>query len=172
MSDIIAILEEGDLRSVGRVPEVLTLIKDQPELFPEVIQAMTHADPGVRMRASDAVEKFTRSKPDYLQPHKSYLIDSVLESEQQEVRWHLAQIVPRLNLTPKERVLVAEKLFDYLEDESKIVQTNSLQALVDLAWENDDLFNKVRAEVERLVEEGSPAVSNRAGKLFQQIDDQ
>jgi hypothetical protein len=172
MIDILAILEEGDLRSVGRVHEVLNLIDDQPDLFPEVIQAMTHSDPGIRMRASDAVEKFTRSKPDFLQPHKTYLLKKVLNSDQQEVRWHLAQIVPRLNLTPKERLRVAEKLFDYLEDDSKIVQANSLQALVDLAWDDDDLFNKVRAEVERLVEEGSPAVSNRAGKLFHQLDDQ
>ena len=172
MSDIITILEEGDLRSIGRVTEVLTLIQDQPNLFPEVIQAMTHADPGVRMRASDAVEKITRSKPDFLQPHKTYLLKKVLDSEQQEVRWHLAQIIPRLDLTPKERLRVAGKLFAYLEDDSKIVQTNTLQALVDLAWDNDDLFNKVRAEVERLVDEGSSAVSNRAGKLFQQLDDQ
>jgi hypothetical protein len=172
MSDIMRILEEGDLRSVGKVSEVLTMLEDQPDLFPEVIQAMAHSDPGIRMRASDAVEKITRTNPDYLQPHKTFFIKQVLVSEQQEVRWHLAQILPRLDLTPEERSAVADKLFSYLEDASKIVQTNALQALVDLAWEDDNLFNKVRVEVERMVDEGSPAVSNRAGKLFLQMDDQ
>jgi hypothetical protein len=172
MHDILSILEEGDLRSIGRVHDVLELVDDQPDLFPEVIQAMRHKDPGIRMRASDAVEKITRTKPDYLQPHKALIIETVLESEQQEVRWHLAQIVPRLELTSKDRTVVIKEFFSYLKDPSKIVQTNTLQALVDLAWEDDDLFNKVRAEVERLVDEGSPAVSNRARKLFHEMDDQ
>lgn len=171
MSDIIAILEEGDLRSVGNVSEVLSMVDDQPDLFPEVIQAMNHSNPGIKMRASDAVEKITRTKPDFLQPHKTFLLKQVLVCEQQEVRWHLAQILPRLDLTPEERVMVADRLFTYLDDSSKIVQTNALQALVDLAWEDDDLFGKVRVEVDRLAEEGSPAVSNRAGKLFLQMDE-
>jgi hypothetical protein len=172
MNGIIEILEEGDLRSIGGVPEVLNMVADQPDLFPEVVRAMEHSDPGIRMRASDAVEKITRLKPDYLQPHKDFILNQVSVSDQQEVRWHLAQIVTRLELTPAERSTVAEKLFIFLEDPSKIVQTNTLQALVDLAWEDDDLFPKVKAAVETLADEGSPAVSNRAGKLFLQMDDQ
>lgn len=172
MHDILSILEEGDLRSIGRVHEVLAMVEDQPELFSEVVQAMTQNDPGIRMRASDAVEKITRTKPDFLQPHKAVVIEAVLESDQQEVRWHLAQIVPRLTLSPKEHTVVIKELFSYLKDPSKIVQTNTLQALVDLAWDDDDLFNKVRVEVERMVDEGSPAVSNRAMKLFHEMDDQ
>ena len=171
MSDVINMLEEGDLRSVGRVSEVIRLVIDQPGLFPETIRAMAHSDPGIRMRASDAVEKISRTKPEYLQPHKEFMLKQVSGSEQQEVRWHLAQIVPRLELSQKERSRVAEKLFAFLNDPSKIVQTNSLQALVDLAWEDDDLFPRVREAVETLADEGSPAVSNRAGKLFLELDD-
>ena len=172
MSEITALLEEGDLRSVGRVSEVIRLVANEPELFPEVIQAMAHSDPGIRMRASDAVEKISRTKPEYLQSHKEFILKLVSGSEQQEVRWHLAQIVPRLELSHKERSRVAEELFTFLDDPSKIVQTNSLQALVDLAWEDDELFPRVRTAVETLAEEGSPAVSNRAGKLFLELDDQ
>ena len=172
MSDVVNILKDGDLRTVGKVSEVVSLIADQPEVFPELVQAMAHADPGIRMRASDAVEKISRTQPDYLQPHKTFLLKQVAESDQQEVRWHLAQIIPRLDLSPEDRIGAAEELFAFLDDPSKIVQTNALQALVDLAWEDDDLFPRVRDAVESLAEEGSPAVSNRAGKLFLQMDDQ
>lgn len=172
MSDIIGMLEEGDLRSVGRVSEILNLVADQPKIFHDLIRAMAHSDPGVRMRASDAVEKISRTTPDYLQPHKAFLINQVSLSDQQEVRWHLAQIIPRLALSPEERSEVAEDLFAFLDDPSKIVQTNALQALVDLAWEDDGLFPRVRDAVERLAVEGSPAVSNRAGKLFLKLDEQ
>jgi hypothetical protein len=94
-----------------------------------------------------------------------------MEQKQQEVRWHLAQLIPRLELSPQERSLAAAQLFGFLNDPSKIVQINSLQALVDLAWEDDDLFEKVKALVERMVDSGSPAVSNRARKLFLELDD-
>ena len=172
MNGIIDILEDGDLRTIGRVAEAIKMVYDQPDLFPELIRAMAHTDPGVRMRASDAVEKISRSNPDYLQPHKGFILDAVKGQTQQEVRWHLAQIIPRLELSPKERSRVAGDLFKYLDDPSKIVQTNSLQALVDLAWEDDVLFQQVKAAVERLADTGSPAVSNRASKLFLELDDQ
>lgn len=171
MNSIIDMLAEGDLRTVGMVSEITKFVAEKPELFSEVIQAMVHADPGIRMRASDAVEKITRTKPEYLQPHKEFLLNDVMEQKQQEVRWHVAQILPRLDLTPQEVSLAADKLFSFLDDSSKIVQTNSLQALVDLAWEDDLLFGKVKAVVERLAEAGSPAVSNRAEKLFDELDD-
>jgi hypothetical protein len=172
MNDVIKMLEEGDLRTVGKVSEVLGAVAEQPDLFDDLVWAMAHSDPGIRMRASDAVEKITRTKPEYLQSHKAFLLKLVTVSSQQEVRWHLAQIVPRLGLSPRERSAAAEELFGFLDDPSKIVQTNALQALVDLAWEDDDLFPRVRAAVEVLAEEGSPAVSNRAGKLFLELDDQ
>lgn len=172
MNDVISILEEGDLATIGRVSEIIKMVAAKPEVFPELVQAMAHADPGVRMRASDAVEKISRTQPDYLQSHKTFLLKQVAETDQQEVRWHLAQIIPRLELSPEDRTGAAEELFAFLDDPSKIVQTNALQALVDLAWEDDDLFPRVRDAVESLAEEGSPAVSNRAGKLFLQMDDQ
>jgi len=81
----------------------------------------------------------------------------------------MAQIIPRLNLTVDERHQVVQILFSYLEDSSKIVQTNSLQALVELASEDDELFLKVRQAVEHLVESGSPAVKNRAEKLLPRL---
>lgn len=171
MNGLIDILEDGDLRTIGRVTEAIKMVNDQPDLFPELIRAMAHADPGVRLRASDAVEKISRNNPVFLQPHKAFLLDAVRGQTQQEVRWHLAQIIPRLELSPQERTRAAGDLFKYLDDPSKIVQTNSLQALVDLAWEDDELFKQVKAVVERLAETGSPAVSNRAGKLFYELDD-
>lgn len=171
MNGIIDILADGDLRKIGRVGEVINLVADKPDLFPEVIQAMDHADPGVRGRASDAVEKITRTNPDFLQPHKAFLLEAVKLHTQQEVRWQLAQLIPRLDLSPEEKTQAAGDLFKYLDDPSKIVQTNSLQALVDLAWEDDQLFQKVKDAVERLADNSSPAVSNRAGKLFLEEED-
>ena len=113
MNKIINKLEGGDLRSIGNVPEVVDMVLANPELFRTVLQGMMHPDPGVRMRSSDAVEKITRSNPEHLQRHKAFLLNDVIGQTQQEVRWHLAQVIPRLELTDLERTQAAKILFAF-----------------------------------------------------------
>jgi len=165
MTQILDKLIIGDLRSIRKSPEVVELVLGDPALFEEVFFGMVHEDPGVRMRAADAVEKITRKKPEYLRPYKTDLIQKVLLQEQQEVRWHAAQMIARLNLDNIEMEQVVNALFGFLEDDSKIVQVNSLQALADLAEKNPNLLPRVTKALERKVETGSPAVKNRAQKL-------
>lgn len=169
MNGFISMLEAGDLKSVDRVPDLINLVADQPDLFPQVIQAMDHTDGGVRKLASEAVEKITRSQPEYLQPHKAFLLKQVSASGRGELRWHLTQIVPRLDLTPAERSRAAEHFFTFLEDPSQIVQSNTLQALVDLAWEDDELFGRVKTAVEQLAGTSSPAGGNQAAAPHDQL---
>lgn len=63
---------------------------------------MRDTDPLVRMRAADALEKASREDPEILMPHKHSLLSEIAEDPQQEVRWHLLQMLPRLRLTPSE----------------------------------------------------------------------
>ena len=169
MDTILSYLEEGDLRSIGRVPEVIEMVLADPTLFQLLIRAMIHQDPGVRMRSADAVEKISRERPDYLHPHKDFILSKVTKQTQQEVRWHLAQILPRLEWNERERQQVVEILFSFLDDSSKIVQTNSIQALAELVNDDADLYLRVRRVVEELIDTGSPAVKNRATKLLPKL---
>lgn len=165
MTQVLEKLIEGDLRSIGKSPEVVELVLKDPTLFEELLYGMIHEDPGVRMRASDAVEKITRIHPEYLKEQNDFFIDKVLTQTQQEVRWHAAQMVARFDFDNLELNRVIEFLFRFLEDDSKIVQVNSLQALVDLAESNQELFPKALRVLEEKIETGSPAVKNRAQKL-------
>ncbi len=169
MPQILDKLIDGDLRSIGKSPEVVELVLENPALFEEVFYGMIHEDPGVRMRAADAIEKITRKYPESLTPHKDIFLEEVLAQTQQEVRWHAAQMIPRLNLDNNELEQVVKVLFEFLEDDSKIVQVNSLQALADLAEKNLHLLPSVIAAVINMVETGSPAVKNRAQKLRLQL---
>ncbi len=170
MKSIIEKLKGGDFRSIGRSNEVVEEVLNNPGLFEAVFKAMLNDNPLVRMRAADAVEKITREHPDYLQPYKTDLVKHVAAVKQQEVRWHAAQLIPRLILTKEERRTSAEVLFNYLEDDSKIVQTNALQALADLSTEDAVLRQKVFQMVEKLAATGSPAVKNRAFKLLEEME--
>src|SRR5262245_1189854 len=105
MSTIIlrTLLIGGDRRSIGQVPRVLSIIRRHPDRTPELVAALTDLDPLVRMRAADALEKVTVHQPELLRPHKRALLTLANRAKQQELRWHLAQLIPRLRLTRRER---------------------------------------------------------------------
>ena len=121
------------------------------------------------MRAADAVEKITAERPDLLHSHKSRLLRRVANVDQQEVRWHVAQMIPRLHLTPTERVLAIKILFAYLTLKSKIVRTFALQALVSLSYGDPQLRRRVTKILRDVAKTGSPALKARGRKLLEQL---
>ena len=103
MQRILAKLRGGDLRSKGRSEEVVEDALKNPDLLPILFNGLLHDDPVIRMSAADAVEKIARKRADLLQPFKNRLIEKVAKINQQEVRWHVAQMFSRLELTKAER---------------------------------------------------------------------
>src|SRR5271168_3337014 len=130
---ILALLTGGDRRMIGKADRVAAMVSDDPELFPELIAGLWSADPLVRMRVADAAEKVTRKQSELLQPYKEELLGLLAEAGQQELRWHLAAMVPRLALNGREKERVISTLKSYLEDGSSIVKTFALQGLAELA---------------------------------------
>jgi hypothetical protein len=164
--DILSLLRGGDRRSIGRSDEVAALVARKPRLYSELMEGMRSEDPMVRMRAADAAEKVTRTDASLLQAYKKELLSLLAEATEQELRWHLATMIPRLRLRAAERMLAAKVLRSYLEDRSSIVRTFALQALADLA--QDDL--EMRAGVIEVLREacrnGTPAMKARSRKLL------
>jgi len=98
------------------------------------------------------------------------LLTEIAAIDQKEVRWHLAQILPRLDLSSKERARVYELMQAYLEDHSSIVKTFAMQTLTDIAMQDHSYIDKVRSQVKRLMNEGSPAMKSRGKKLLATLD--
>ncbi len=78
----------------------------------------------------------------------------------------LPSLIPRLRLDARERRFAVALLFDYLEDDSKIVKTNAMQALAELAAGDASLRQKVIPVLEQLTATGSPAMRARGRKLL------
>lgn len=163
---IIEKLKKGDMRQKGRSEEVATDVLRRPELFNQVIRGMIHQDAGVRMRAADAAEKITRVIPNILYPYKKLLISKIADSDQQEVRWHVAQLVSRLKLTSAERKQVVAVLVSYLQDKSSIVRTFAMQALTDIAISDSSYRSRITNLIKSLTETGTPAMKSRGKKLL------
>ena len=157
-------LEGKDRRSIGRADEVARLVLRQPRRFRELITCLWDENPVLRMRAADAAEQVSAKKPRLLDRHKAELLGLLTETEQIELRWHLAPMVPRLRLSATERQRAAAALQRYLDDHSSIVRTFALQGLADLARNDVALQSKVKQLLEAALQSDTPAMKARARK--------
>ncbi|MCC6147629.1 MAG: hypothetical protein IT308_08700 [Anaerolineaceae bacterium] len=174
MSDILDKLVEGNLRTTGRSVEVAAEVLASPASFGDLFAGLRSESPGVRMRAADAIEKITRVRPDLLEPYRGEILNDLTRIAQKEVRWHICQIIPRLNLFSDERKTAAAQLETYLEDKSRIVRTFALQALADLALTDLEagdfaLVTHTIAILEKQSVCGIPSVQSRSKKLLAKL---
>jgi len=165
-SPILDQLRGGDRRSIGRVPQVVEEVSKNLELVGELVVGLVSDDPIIRMRAADALEKVSKGHPALLNPFKDILLNAAADSEQQEVRWHMAQMLPRLKLSQKENEGVVSILSVYLGDRSSIVKVSAMQALVEFAINDPRLISSVKPVIERACRSGTPAMRVRGRKLI------
>jgi hypothetical protein len=169
--DLIAKLSFGDMRTTGKVDEIVVDVQQNPALVEGPVECLTNSNPGVRMRAADALAKSTAQHPEWLKRYKSSLLAIFENSDQQEVLWHLAQIIPGMCLNPDEKLQLFPILKSkYKTSNSSIVKTFILQTLVDLSFESPTARNEVKTIVEDAVNTGSPAMKSRAKKLIIHFD--
>lgn len=159
-------LAGGDRRSIGRANEVVDEVLHAPHLFETLFMGLYDDNPLIRMRAADAIEKVTARHPGWLVPYKDSLLRRLAEPEMREVRWHLVQMVPRLPLSTRERLETITALKRCLSDNSSILKTSAMQALADLAGDDDQLRAETVHLLKRLVLVGTPAMKSRGHKLL------
>lgn len=160
------LLGGGDRRSIGKVDEVVSRIEGSPLSVAALVRLMRDADPVVRMRAADALEKASRADPEALMPHKQDLLGEIADNPQQEVRWHLLQMLPRLRLTPAERAQTFEIATGSLRHNSRIVVADALSAMFELAVGDAVLMERAKDQAGRLSTSSSAAVRSRARRLL------
>ncbi len=173
MNRLLDLLRGGDLRSIGRVAEVVALAGDDPAAFDALFAAMFNDEPLVQMRAADAVEKISQQHPHLLHPHKAALLGELPSGLRQEVYWHIPLMLARVPLTDAERQRAWDQIVGILHSggKSRILVVNCLQGLVDLSlqsgWQREEAAAIVREEMV----EGSPAVQARGRKLLARLAD-
>jgi HEAT repeat protein len=170
MHPLIAKLQGTDRPSIGRAEEVVGDVLADPGQFRPVFDAMLTPDPVVRMRAADAVEKITRRRADLLQDLEHRVLTEVAAVDQPEVRWHVAQLLPRLALTPPQRARATAVLRGFLDDDSRIVRTCAMQALADLAEHDEQMRRWVLPLLAELTRTGTPAMRSRGRKLLARLE--
>lgn len=170
MHAILRKLLGGDLRSIGRSNEVAAEVIAKPTLFKIVFSGMLSEDRLIRARSADAVEKASARHPEFLRAHRRQLVGPLADCDQQEVRWHVAQMLPRIRWSPSERRRVLHILTMYLRDESSIVKTCAMEALANLALQTPSLMDRVAPRLRVLTASGTPAMRARGRKLLARLE--
>jgi hypothetical protein len=165
-----SLLAGGDRRSIGKADRVVALVSQNPVRFKELFVALWSSDAVVRMRAADAAEKVTRAQPQLLRIHKQELLGLLDEAQENELRWHLAVMVPRLKLSATETQRAAAALTTYLDANSSIVKTFALQGLADLALQQRSLLPAVVEQLRTATRSGTAAMKARARKLLAKME--
>ncbi len=165
-AQIRSLLREGDRRTVGHVAEIVKTVLQKPALISTLVHSMFETGEGTRMRAADAIEKVSRQRVEELQIHASALLGLFEETEQQELRWHLALILPRLHLDGNQRKRTSRVLQQCLTAKSSIVRTFALQGLSDLASQDPALLPLALDAMREAERNGTPAMKARSRKLL------
>jgi len=164
----------ADRRSIGRSNAVAALVLKHPHSrnfgTAQLVRALWHSDPVVRMRAADALEKASTSKPAIISRFKSELLGLLSETSQQELRWHLALMLPRLPLTPGERRRSVPHLRRYLDDRSSIVKTCALQAIFELSKQDSSLRSEALDLLRAAARSGTAAMRARSRILLKKLE--
>lgn len=133
MTSLKTLLSGGDLRSIGNADDIVSMINSQED-FDCLFKLVFDEERIVAMRAADAVEKITRVNPLYISKHKQELLVLGYKINNKELKWHIAQLLPRLCLNAGEAANVWQLLFSWAADKtnSNIVRVNAIQGLFDL----------------------------------------
>ena len=159
-------LDGDDLRSIGNANKIVSLVRDQSS-FDQLFRLLFHAKRQIVMRAADAIEKLTIQHPEYLTPHKKELFEISLHDNKIELKWHLAQLLPRIEFNKAEKRKAWEILFEWAsnKNESKIVRVNALQGLDILLPTMTEQKEELMDLVASVYKENIPSINARIRKL-------
>ena len=164
--DLLQKLSGGDLRSIGKANLIAAEIKNQSD-FDLLFNCLHSDDRLIVMRAADAIEKVTVKRVDFLCGHKEEILAFCEHTDNIEFKWHLALLLPRLEFSKNEYATVWEILSSWLLDkeESKIVRTNSMQALFELSKQNSHAKEKLDKMLSEVENENIPSLLARIRKI-------
>ena len=159
---------DGKKNSLGRAPEVVTVVLADQSRLPELYDCLFAPDAWVRMRGADALEKVCREHPDWLVPYIGRMQTDLASSTQPSILWHMAQIYAQVPLSNAQKTAAIQWLKRQVatNEVDWIVAANTLETLVQFAKDG----SVPKAEVKELLKvqqhHKSNAVVRRATKLL------
>ena len=171
MAGLRAKLSGGTRTSIGEADRVIAkLLKDPADLI-EIYDLFLDKDPVVAMRASYVAMRVAEKNPESVLPFSKDLLKNLDLYKQQEVRWHIPQLLVHLELTKAQRRRAYEVVMNWVEtDSSKIVGYYGFQAAADFAEMDEALLQDFIPRIRKANRTGAKSIQNRCKKIAKQLD--
>jgi hypothetical protein len=128
-------------------------------------------DSVVAMRASYVAMRVAEKNPRSVGPYRDELLANLTLFTQQEVRWHVPQLLVHVDLSMGQRKRAYEVCMEWAEtDKSKIVGYYSLQAAADFADADPVLRQDFVPRVRKAHQTGSKSIQSRCRKIAKQLN--
>lgn len=164
-------LSGGTRTSVGAADQVIAKLVKTPAGLSEIYKLFLDDDPVVAMRASYVAMRVAEQKPESVEPFAKDLLKNLELYTQQEVRWHIPQLLVHLNLTKAQKKRAYEVVMHWAEtDKSKIVGYYGFQAAADFAETDQVLLQDFIPRIRKANKTGAKSIQNRCKKIAMQLD--
>jgi outer membrane PBP1 activator LpoA protein len=164
-------LSGGTRTSVGDADLVIAKMVKSPTGLGEIYTLFLDKDPVVAMRASYVAMRVAEQKPESVKPFAKELLKSLELYTQQEVRWHIPQLLVHLDLTKAQKRRAYEVVMNWAEtDKSKIVGYYGFQAAADFAETDELLLEDFIPRIRQANKTGAKSIQNRCKKIAKQLD--
>jgi hypothetical protein len=164
-------LSGGTRTSVGDADQVIKKLLKAPSGLDDVYKLFLDEDPVVAMRASYVAMRVAEQKPESVKPFTKDLLKNLELYTQQEVRWHIPQLLVHLDLTKAQKQRAYEVVMGWAEtDKSKIVGYYGFQAAADFAETDQALLEDFIPRIRKANKTGAKSIQNRCKKIAKQLD--
>ena len=164
-------LSGGTRTSIGNADTVIQALLKNPSGLSEVYDLFLDLDPVVAMRSSYIAMRVAEQNPDSVKPFTKDLLKNLESYTQQEVRWHIPQLLAHLDLTKTQKRRAYEVVMDWAEtDKSKIVGYYGFQAAADFAETDEVLLQDFIPRIRAANKTGAKSIQNRCKKIAKQLD--
>jgi outer membrane PBP1 activator LpoA protein len=149
---------------------VIQKLLSAPSGLADVYKLFLDEDPVVAMRASYVAMRVAEQKPETVAPFATLLFTQLEQYTQQEVRWHVPQLLVHLDLNTVERNRAYEVIMHWAEtDKSKIVGYYGFQAAAEFAQKDAALLEDFIPRIRQANKTGAKSIQNRCKKIAKQL---
>ena len=171
MADFRKQLSGGNRTSVGNADTVIKKVLTDPTGLSEIYDLFLDSDSVVAMRSSYVAMRAAEQNPENVNPFVKDLLKNLDKYQQQEVRWHVPQLLAHAKLTKPQKHKAYDVIMNWVEtDKSKIVGYYGLQAAADIAETDDTLLQDFIPRVRKANKAGAKSIQNRCKKIAKQLD--
>ena len=162
-------LSLGTTRDLGPTNEIAREALRNHALIAQLIDALDDERLVVPHRASNALKKIQRSRPELLHPFAKRILKKALATEHMHTRWNLTIILGELPLRGRDKSLAVDLMFEALASRSALQRVFALQALANYAQDDPALRKRVLPILKRALTDSSAAIRARTRKLLKQL---